>query len=158
MNEFVTIKIPKSLYERIQDLKKRYSIQEDWQLILEAINLYEVFKSSKKPKKEILKELPRLDKASWYVYKFAKSVSLFLEDPNNENFAYLNKRINELIERIFGRGSEISLTYLKELEELITEYKKVKSTRLKIEINELAKLIISEIIVKMLFEEEKERR
>ena len=151
MSEFITVRIPRSLYEKIQELKKRYSIQEDWQLILEAISLYESFKSNRKLHREIVKQIPRLDKASWYSYKFAKSVALFLENPSDENFTQLLKRITELSDRIFG--SKVPL--LQELEQLVISYKNNPSVRLKIEINDVSKLIISEIIVKMLFEEEK---
>jgi len=142
--EYVNVRIPKALKEKIDELAQKKNVAM-WKIILEAVSLYENLE--KKPKKK--KELPRLDKCAWYIYKFSKSVSLFLENPDDENWWQLDQRIAELRTRIFGRDTE----WLQMLDQLAVQYKKNPSTRLKIEINDVAKMIISEIILKMLFEE-----
>jgi len=146
--KLTNIKVPVELRDRIEKLTKKLGERSYWRTILRAIELLET--TIRRPKEK--KQLPRLDKCSWYIYKFVRSVSEFILDPSDEKFSLLKERIEELKERVFGGENE----YLDLLMKVAKDYKSSKGKNALIEINETAKMIISEIIVKFLFEEEEE--
>jgi len=142
--KYTTIRVPVELKDRLTEIanKKKVAV---WKIILEALTFYE--QTEKKIEKG--NSIPRLDKCSWYIYKFARSLGAFLDNPNEENLRYVKERIRELRERIFNGRHEL----LEILSKLIEEYRSTKSTRTKIEINDVAKVIISDIIVNTIFKQ-----
>ena len=143
--EYTTITVPVSLKEKIATIADRKKVAM-WRVINEAMSFYETIQ--RKPKEKA--RLSELDKCSWYVFKFVKSVSLFQENPTKQNWLYLQDRIEELASRIFGK----KIPELDVLAKLCKRYMENPSRELKIEINETAKVIVSKIITKMLFCEE----
>jgi len=150
---WTTIRIPKDLFQKIKTLKERLGESANWKVVLRAVELLDA--TIRKPKEK--KKLPRLDKCSWYIYKFVRSISEFLILQDTQSLQRVEERIAELRERVFNGENE----YLNLLVKLLEQYKSTRSESKKrsilIEINETAKMIISDIIVKFMFEEEESK-
>jgi len=134
------IRVPEELYNRLTKIAEEKDLPI-WKVIAEALSYYEHY--TKKTKE--MQKLPRLDKASWYCYKLSASVGSLRENPTEENLTLLTKTCKQLEERY---GIDASL-----LVKVATEYQKSKSTKDKIELNEIAKLVVGDIICKFLFEQ-----
>lgn len=145
MRKYTTITVPTELKNKIEQLARKKGYSALWRVINDALTFYENIE--KKPK--LKKNLSEIDKCAWYIYKFSKSVSLFLENPTDENYLKLRERIyQDLSGRIFGKTTEDLFL----LDKLITQYKKIPSKDLKIQINDLTKKIIVDIITTFLSE------
>lgn len=93
--EWAPISIPRQLKEIIRTIATSEK-RPHWSVVEEAVALY--YAQKKKP--EIKKSLSWLDKIAWYIVKVCTSVGALREVPSRENLGHLNKRINEIIERI----------------------------------------------------------
>jgi len=142
-----SIKIPEPLYNKIIDIAKT-SDRYIYQVIEEAFTFY-INQWRRTRRKE---GIPRLDKCAWYVYKLAQSIGAFKENPTIENYNKLIKTIDQISERLLVDTSLLRHV----LERLHPRKTKKLTTDDKIELNDVAKLVISDIIVKLLFEEEPE--
>ena len=67
-----TIKIPQYLYDKLKSMTNK-THPHMYQVIEKALEHYEIY--LKKPKKK--SELPRLDKAAWYIVKLVTGVTCF---------------------------------------------------------------------------------
>ena len=139
-----TIKVPEALYQRIRLLAEKTN-RHMYQVIEEGIIKVELY--LKRPYRK--RELPRLDKCAWYVFKLANSVGAFKENPTVENWNRLMNTVSQVKERI-GVNTELLETVLQRLH---PGKSKEITTADKIELNDAVKLVIADIIVKMLFEE-----
>jgi len=134
------IRVPDELYERLKALAQQKKVPI-WKVILEALSCYE----NVEKKASGLSKLPRLDKAAWYAYKLSASVGSFREKPTEGNLALLTQTAKQVEERL---GVKTDL-----LIKVAAEYHKKPSTQNKIELNDTAKLVVGDIIAKMLFEQ-----
>ena len=135
------IRVPTEVHEKLMELSKKLNVPL-WKVIMEAITFYE--QVIRKPK--VRRSLPRLDKASWYAFKISQSVGAFKENPSKQNFEYLQRTCQQIEERI---GVDCDLVL-----KMAEEYMQTKSVSAKIELNDVTKLVVADIIVKMLFGEE----
>ena len=81
MTERKLIKVPVTLHQKIYEIAK----EEDrpmWEVIKDAIETYELYKRRKKPRKDV----PTIDRISWYIIKLSMSVGAFKERPTIEHF------------------------------------------------------------------------
>ncbi|RLF08420.1 MAG: hypothetical protein DRJ60_00375 [Thermoprotei archaeon] len=134
------IRVPEELYNRLTKIAEEKDLPI-WKVVAEALSYYEHY--TKKTKE--MQKLPRLDKASWYCYKFSASVGSLRENPTEENLALLANTCKQLEER-YGIDTKLVL-------KMASEYVKKRSTQAKIEMNETAKLIVGDIICKFLYEQ-----
>jgi len=139
-----SIKVPESLYNKILELAEKLR-KPKYAVILDALSFYENI--IRKPYRK--RDLPRLDKASWYIFKLANSVGAFKENFNLENYQKLLKTLTQINERLGVDTSLLDSILVK----LDPRKRKNLTTDDKIEINDATKLIISDIIVKLLLEE-----
>jgi len=142
--EWKSIKVPKPLYDKIVMLSKKTN-RHIYQIVEEGVNKVEFY--LKKPYRK--KELPRLDKCSWYIFKLGNSVGAFKENPTPENWNKLMNTITQIKERL---GVDTNL-----LEHIVKKLHPSRSREItvsdKIELNDAVKIVISDVIVKLLFEE-----
>ena len=143
MTEYKSISLPKPLYDKIFNLANKKKVA-NWQIIHEALNFYELLE--KRPYQK--KDLPRLDKASWYIWKVAKAIALIEEYPDESNVGRVLQVLDQVNERLFNNQNE----NIEILKKLIERYVKEKSKELKIEISTTVKMLIADIIVTLLFE------
>ena len=143
--KWISIKVPEPLYNKIKEIAET-SGRHLYQVIEEAMTFYINNWRRVRHKDGI----PRLDKCAWYVFKLAQSVGAFKENPSLENYQKLLKTIFQIKERI---GVDTSLLE-HVVDKLNPRNRKEISVDEKIELNDVTKLVISDIIVKLLFEEE----
>jgi len=143
MTRWSTIKVPSELRDRTKALAEKLN-KPQWQVILEAISFYEEF--LRKPK--VRQSVSNLEKVAWYITKLATSFGAFKENPNSENFSYLQKRVQELKERL-GIDAELLIR-------LAEYYMKTKDEdmkkKLRIDMNAAFKQIVKDVILSQLFE------
>jgi len=144
---FKSLRVPYYIHEKVKDLSQRYG-KKMYTIVEEALATYVNY--LKKPYRK--SELPKLDKCSWYVYKLGRSVGAFKENPTEENARKLLNTLEQIEERI-----GVSTAMLRGIVEKLVSRKNIRiDTDTSIEINDTTKLIISDIIYKMLFEEEEQ--
>ena len=144
--EWKTIKVPKPVYEKIKYLKAKTKLHMG-QIVGKSVEMYEFY--IRKPYRK--KELAELDKASWYIYKLVVGIGAFKENPSRENFDRLMETIIQLKNRL-----KIDTGVLEHAVKRF--YLPSRSGITKQDLIELAsasKTVIANIIVKMLYEEEK---
>ena len=138
-----TIRIPMEVRERIKELGSKTG-KVTWEVILEAVTLYESF--IKRP--SVRQSMPNIDKLSWYITKVATSFGAFKENPSEENFQYLVKRVEELKDRL-GVDAELLLR-------MAEYYRSAKDEELKkkirIDLNAAFKQVVKDLIVSTVFE------
>ena len=145
MTRYTTIIIPIEVKNKIEKLSEKKGGIALWKVINDALTFYEHLEKSKTAKRKI----SNIDKIAWYIYKFTKSISIFLELPSEENYGKVIERIEvDLKERVFKQN----LDDLEILKKLVSQYLIEKSTRLKIQINDLARTIISKMILTLIEE------
>jgi len=145
--KFKSVKVPYYLHDRIKELAQRYN-RKMYAIVADALSIYENY--LKKPYRK--SELPRLDKASWYVFKLGRSVGAFKENPTKENGEKLLNTLDQIEERL-GVKTDLLRGIIKKL---INKPKIRIDTDTSIEINDATKLIIADILNKLLFKEEEE--
>ena len=141
--EWSTIRVPKEVKQRIDYLREK-SGKVTWEVINEAISFYEGF--LKRP--SVRTSTSNLDKLSWYITKIATSFGAFKENPTEENYRYLEKRVQELKDR-FGIEADILIR-------LADYYKRTKDDELRkkirIDLNSAFKQVVKELIIQLMFE------
>lgn len=141
--KYKTITVPEEVYTKIFKISTQKKIS-NWQVIQEALNFYETI--LKTPYKK--KDLPRLDKASWYIWKLCKAVTIIEELNRKDDYNKVVEVLDQIDERIFeGKNENIKI-----LKKLLEKYLQNPSKELKIEITTTTKLVIADIIIKLLFE------
>ena len=142
-SKWSTIRIPMEVRERIKELGGKTG-KVTWEVILEAVTLYESF--IKRP--SVRQSMPNIDKLSWYITKVATSFGAFKENPSEENFQYLVKRVEELKDRL-GVDAELLLR-------MAEYYRSAKDEELKkkirIDLNAAFKQVVKDLIVSTVFE------
>jgi len=138
-----TIRVPMEVRERIKELGDKTG-KVTWEVILEAVTFYESF--IKRP--SVRQSMPNIDKLSWYITKVATSFGAFKENPSEENFQYLVKRVEELKDRL-GVDAELLLR-------MAEYYRSAKDEELKkkirIDLNAAFKQVVKDLIVSTVFE------
>jgi len=142
--EWKSIKVPKPVHDKIVRLAQRTN-KYIYQVVEQGVQQVEIL--LKRPYKK--RELPRLDKCSWYIFKLSQSVGAFKENPTVGNWNRLMHTIEQIKERI-GVDTEMLEHVVKKLHP--SRIREI-TTSDKIELNDTTKLLIADIIVKMLFEE-----
>lgn len=126
------VRVPKELHDRISTLADREGVAK-WKIVSRALTFLESWRRAGNVKK-----LPRFDKACWYIYKLASSVGIFKEVPSDDNYQKLLKTISQIEERL---GIDCSL-----LKKAVEDYKRRPTVSNKIELNDVTKLVIGDII------------
>jgi len=93
--EWKSIKVPKPAYDKIKMLKQKTGLHMG-QVVTNAVEMYELILT--KPWRK--KELPELDKLSWYIYKLVVGVGAYKENPTKENFARLMTTMEQIKKRL----------------------------------------------------------
>jgi len=140
---WVTIRIPKELKDELDSIIRGYEAHKNdayWKVIAKAIAHYKPSLQAGFKKKEI----PRLDKAAWYAFKLASSVGALKENPSTQNLDLLKTTCQQLEDRL---GLDLKL-----LVKAAEDYARHPSTANKIELNDLTKLTIADIISKFILE------
>jgi len=137
--KYTTIKLPVSLHEKLKQLAE----EEGRKLYVLVEEMYNRYIQTRKDKYRF-KEYSRLDKASWYCYKLASSVGSFRENPSSDNYDKLMRTIEQVRTRLKVDTSQ--------LEDAVKKYYKLQDTDSLIYLNDSAKLVIGDIIVKLLLE------
>ena len=141
MTSWKLIKVPEHLHSKLFKIAKEKD-KAMWEIIEKALEVYEIYERKDKPKKEI----PVIDRISWYVIKLAMSVGAFKENPTIENYQQLEKTARQVKERLgieTGEIIEIAKRYFDEGDE----------TEIKIELNMALKFVVMHMIDKYFFSE-----
>ncbi len=142
---FKSLRVPEYIHEKVRDLAQRYG-RKMYTIVEDALAIYVNY--LKKPYRK--SELPRIDKVSWYVYKLGRSVGAFKENPTKENAERLLNTLSQIEERL-----EVKTDMLKGIIMKLIKKPTIKiDTDTSIEINDATKMLIADIIAKMLFNEE----
>jgi len=141
--EWTTIRVPRELKDRIDFLRRKLG-KVTWEVILDSITLYESF--IKRP--SVRQTLPTIDKVSWYITKLATSFGAFKEVPNEENYQYVVKRVEEIKSRL-GVDADLLLR-------VCEYYKSIKDEdlrrKVRVDLNTAFKQTVKDIITTTLFE------
>jgi len=138
---YKNVRLPIELYGEILKEAEERGVAM-WKVIADAFTRYKLWR--KKPEERM--RVPRLDKASWYVFKLANSVGALKENPTPENAERLMRTISQIEERT-GVNCEL-------LKKTVSEFLAHKDTFHKVELNDVTKMTIGDIIVKLIFGEE----
>lgn len=142
-----SIKIPAYLHEKIKSLASRAHTHQ-YKVIEQAVNNFELY--LRRPYRK--SELPRIDKASWYIFKLAQSVGAFKENNSKENYDRLLRTIMQIEKRL-----EIELNELKDVVARVNPERKKQLTSIdKMDLNGATKIAIADIILKLLYEQPEE--
>ncbi|RLG76833.1 MAG: hypothetical protein DRO14_03235 [Thermoprotei archaeon] len=141
--EWSTIRIPKEVKNRIDDLRVRTGMVT-WEIINNAVSFYEEF--LRKP--SVRTSTTNLDKLAWYITKLALAYGAFRENPCEEKYEMLVKRVEELKQR-FGIEADI-------LVRMADYYKSAKDPELQkkiaIDFSMAFKQVVKEIVIHFMFE------
>jgi len=141
MTTWKLIKVPAQTHSRLYNIAKEKD-KAMWEIIEKALDVYELYERKEKPKKEI----PVLDRISWYIIKLSMSVGAFKERPNVANFNQLKNTAVQVKERLGVDTDEII--------EVAKQYlDNGGETETKIELNMSLKFIVMKILDKYLFSE-----
>ena len=140
-----SIKVPEPVYQKIVNLSLKLN-RHMYQIVEQAVDLLDLYR--RKPYKK--KELPRLDKCAWYIFKLANGIGTFKVKYDLEEWRKLMNTVEQIRTRLGIDTSELEHVLLR----LKPEKDRHMSTSDRIELNDVAKMLIADIIVKMLFEEE----
>ena len=136
-SKYVSISVPRPLHARIKELarKKHTTIIN---VVEEAIGHLEILYRRPYTKSD----LPLLDKVSWYIFKLVNSVGAFKENNSLDNYTKLLRTIDQIEERLL-----IDLSLLKHVvQKLSPEKKKTLKPKDKIELNEVTKQAVAQLI------------
>ena len=143
--EWTTIKIPREVLYKLKALS--YKEQKPyWKIVINAISFYDTIR--RRP--YIKSELPNIDKASWYIAKALMSIGSLKENPTKENLAKLEKTLNQIQKRI-GINPEYVIASAR-------SYVRKPDTDNRIELNASAKMLVIDILYKMVLKEVEEIR
>ena len=140
---WTTIKIPKEVLYKLKALSYKEG-KAYWKIIIDSLSFYDTLR--KRP--YIKEELPNVDKASWYITKALMSLGSLRENPTKENLAKLEKTLNQIQERI-GINPEYVLASAR-------SYVRDPSMDNRIELNASAKMLVIDILFKMVLKEVEE--
>ena len=143
MAKWKTIRVPEELWHEIKALTHEYEAHRGdalWRVIAKALSHYKPalhrgFKNA---------SIPRLDKAAWYAFKLASSVGALKENPGDSNLELLKTTCRQIEDRL-----GISMQLVIKAAEV---YKKRPTTQNKVELNDVVKLAITDILTKLLVE------
>jgi len=141
--KWCTIRVPKELKDQLDEIAKNYEAHKNdayWRIIAKAVAHYKPSLQAGFKKKQI----PRLDKAAWYAFKLASSIGALKENPTPQNLDLLKTTCQQLEDRL---GLDLSL-----LRKAAEDFTKHPTTQNKIELNDLTKLVIADIITKFILE------
>jgi len=132
-HEWTTIKVPRELRDKLREVSERED-KAYWKVVIEALSFY----VAQKRKATLKEQLPKLDKASWYIAKCAMSVGALKENPSEANLQYLKRTLAQIEERL---GVDTKL-----LARVAEEYARLKSVKARVELNGTLKMLIVDII------------
>jgi len=92
---WTTVKIPKDLNNILNEYVEKLNLAKH-KIIAKSLQFF--VEQQKKPK--IKKDLPMIDKISWYIIKISMSVGRFKENPTNANLDALIRTSNQVTERV----------------------------------------------------------
>jgi len=138
--KYTTVKIPKYLHEKIKEISESNGMKQ-WVLVEQAINLWLSIRKLKNKGKA----RSRVDRASWYAFKLAQSIGQLKANPTVENLQQTLRTIEQIEKRL-----NVDCKYLKEAIKWFMEKKDTESI---ITLNDETKLVIADIIHKLLIEE-----
>lgn len=138
---WTTIKVPVELRDVVKALAQRYSVPENKILWWSVAFFYEQIREPR-----LKEDLPQVDKASWYISKLAMSVGAFKENPSVDNLQKLQKTAMQVAQRL---GVDT-----RHLIRAAQDYARYQDTDTKIELNAALKMVVLDIIWKVLKQED----
>lgn len=144
MGKSTTIRVPVEFRNLVKTLAEKRGVPQ-WKILHESVVHYRIAFLS-----HFTMNTKKLNKASWYAYKLSASVGAFRSSPTPENKELLMKTIEQLEQRL-GVNGEM-------LKRAIEDYYKVQSKKYKIALNDAAKELVAQVIVKILGVDEKEEK
>jgi len=143
MKEWSTIRVPKEVKQRIDYIREKTG-KVTWEVINDAVSFYEVI--IKNPKRK--QEMSNIEKVAWYITKMATAFGAFKENPTEENYQYIIKRVEEIKQR-FGVDASI-------IARIADYYRSIKDEevrkKIRIDMNMAFKQVIKDIIITAFFE------
>jgi hypothetical protein len=136
------IKVPEETWHAIINIAKGENIAS-WKVIQRAWTFwYNAYRS------HYTKGVPRIDKASWYVFKFSSSIGEFKSRPNDRNLAYVMDNLNFFKTKLGLDTSAVELA--------VQQYKAKRTPKNKASLNDASKLLVSDIIAYFMKQEEQQ--
>ena len=140
--KWTTMRIPVELRDRIKALSQKTG-KVTWEVVLEGVSFLET--QLRKPR--IKESLGNIEKSAWYITKLATSFGAFKENPNDENFTYLQKRVKELKDKL-----DIDALLLLRIAEYYRRTKDEELRRkIRIDLNMAFKQVVKDIMIKSLY-------
>lgn len=141
-SRWTTIRIPVELRDQLKALSQKTG-KVYWEIIVETLSFYET--QLRKPR--IKESLGNIEKSAWYITKLATSFGAFKENPNDENFTYLQKRVKELKDKL-----DIDASLLLRIAEYYRRTKDEELRRkIRIDLNMAFKQVVKDIMIKSLY-------
>ena len=142
--KWTTVKLPVEIRDKIKRLAGRFGMSQ-WELVNWTLG----FAESQLRKPKIKKDLPALDKISWYAAKLGMAVGAFRENPTEDNLGNAERVCIQIMERL---GVDTS-SLIKVLHDYWEKRDKRESRGLKMEISMELKFVIMEMMYKHLIED-----
>lgn len=142
---YTYIKIPKYVMMWIEDIKARTGLSEE-QIIIKALDHY--YTLVRLPHRK--KDLPRLDKVSWYIIKLVSALTYFKVNYTEQQKHRFMEVLNQIEERM-----KVDCSVVKDILKNIRTRGGRMPTDVIIELTGAVKLVIADMIVTHLFNEEK---
>ena len=133
------IKVPKELHSLIFTLARRQKTSA-WRVIQKALAYYTTILRS-----QHRAALP-LEKVSWYTFKISSSVGEFKARPTEKNLQFLEKTCRQIQERLGIDTSRVLFC--------AQQYYKAQTSKNRMALNDATKIVVSQIIQMVEFEEE----
>ena len=143
MGKSTTIRVPVEFRNLVRTLAEKRGVPQ-WKILHESVVHYRLAYLS-----HFQANTKNLNKASWYAYKLSASVGAFRYAPTDENKELLMRTIEQLEQRL-GVNGEM-------LKRAVEDYYKTQRKKYKIALNDAAKELVAQVIVKILGVEEKKK-
>jgi len=142
VTKWFTIRVPKEVKDLLDQLQNYADLQglPYWRIVSRALTYLKNMHQGGRKKSEI----PRLDKAAWYSLKLGIAVGALKAQPDQEKLERLKEVAFQLRDRL---GIDVDL-----LIKAAKDYVDQPTTQRTIELSDVAKMIIGDIIVKFLFQ------
>jgi len=143
--KYKTVKIEERTYNLIKEIAKKKNLPIS-RVIEQSVIFYESFHNNSKKRQNILKEKEDIiEKLTWKLFKFVKSIGHYYENTKSYNLQLLYERIDELkefIEKIEIENKVEILRILQNIKKLAKLILSEKKKEFIIELNQNAKLLL----------------
>jgi hypothetical protein len=143
--KYKTVKIEERTYNLIKEIAKKKNLPIS-RIIEQSVLFYESFHNSSRKREQLFKNNEDIiEKLSWKIFKFIKSIGHYYENTKNYNLQLLQERIKELEEFLQNLEIENKVEILRILQSIKRLAKMLLNEKKKeyiIELNQNAKLLL----------------